>query len=277
MSENTRRGRRRIRCRAGIRKHPARAGLQAGTRRATFGDERSLHPDAATETVKAIIFDAGNTLVWLDHPFIVQTLREHGVEATEEEIVAAEYRAKRLLDELVRSGQAGNDETRGKVFFREIFRQVGLDDDLFPPVAKRLYARHAERNLWSNVRERTAETLEELRRRGYRLGVISNADGRVEALLESVGLLSHFDFVIDSALVGVEKPDPRIFRMGCERLGVAPEEAVYVGDIYEIDVVGARGAGMEAVLVDPLGRWAELDCHRIAAIHELPAWLDRAA
>ncbi|HEX2188183.1 MAG TPA: HAD-IA family hydrolase [Longimicrobiaceae bacterium] len=227
--------------------------------------------------MKAIIFDAGNTLVWLDHPFLVQLLREQGVEATEEEIAAAEYGAKRVLDEQVRSGAAGTDESRGRVFFREIFRQVGLADDRFGPVSERLYARHAERNLWSSVRERTAETLEELRRRGYRLGVISNADGRVEALLESVGLRPHFEFVIDSARVGMEKPDPRIFRMGLERLGVAPEDAVYVGDIYEIDVVGARRAGMAAVLIDPLGRWTELDCDRVAGIHELPAWLDGAA
>jgi putative hydrolase of the HAD superfamily len=227
-------------------------------------------------TVKAIIFDVGNTLVWLDHPYLVELLREHGVEATEEEIVAAEYGAKRVLDEMVRSGRAGSDESRGRVYFHEIFRQVGLGDDAFAPVAQRLWARHAERNLWGRVHERTAETLAELRRRGLRLGVISNADGRVEALLETVGLREHFDFVIDSALVGMEKPDPRIFRMGLERLGVAPEDAVYVGDIYEIDVVGARGAGMAAVLVDPLNRWTDLDCDRIAAIHELPAWLDRA-
>ncbi|HEV2735477.1 MAG TPA: HAD-IA family hydrolase [Longimicrobiaceae bacterium] len=226
--------------------------------------------------MKAIIFDVGNTLVWLDHPYLVELLREHGVEATEEEIVAAEYGAKRVLDEMVRAGRAGTDESRGRVYFHEIFRQLGLADDAFAPVAQRLWARHAERNLWGRVRERTAETLAELRRRGLRLGVISNADGRVEGLLETVGLREHFEFVIDSALVGVEKPDPRIFHMGLERLGVAPEDAVYVGDIYEIDVVGARGAGMAAVLVDPLGRWTELDCDRIAAIHELPAWLDRA-
>lgn len=226
--------------------------------------------------MKAILFDAGSTLVWLDHPYLVQLLHEHGVEATEEEVVAAEYGAKRLLDRLVRSGEAGNDESRGRVFFREIFRQLGMDDALFPAVEKRLYARHAERNLWGNVRERTAEALEELRRRGYRMGVISNADGRVDALLESVGLRPYFDFVIDSAVVGVEKPDPRIFRMALERMGVEPEEALYVGDIYEIDVVGARGAGMPAVLIDPLGRWTDLDCDRIAAVSELPAWLDRA-
>ena len=226
------------------------------------------------KAVKAIIFDVGNTLIWLDHPYLVELLREHGVEATEEEIVAAEYGAKRVLDEMVRAGRAGNDESRGRVYFHEIFRQLGLADDAFAPVAQRLWARHAERNLWGRVRERTGETLAELRRRGLRLGVISNADGRVEGLLETVGLREHFEFVIDSALVGMEKPDPRIFCMGLERLGVAPEEAVYVGDIYEIDVVGARAVGMTAVLVDPLNRWTELDCDRIAAIHELPTWLD---
>lgn len=225
--------------------------------------------------MKAILFDAGNTLVWLDHPFIVRTLREHGVEATEAEIAAAEYGAKRVLDGMVRTGRAGNDESRGRVYFQEIFRQIGMDDALFPSVSKRLYARHAEHNLWGNVRERTAETLEELRRRGLRLGVISNADGRVDALLESVGLRPYFDFVLDSTVVGIEKPDPRIFRMALERMGVEPEEALYVGDIYEIDVVGARGAGMRAVLIDPLGRWGELDCDRIAAVSELPQWLDR--
>ena len=225
--------------------------------------------------MKAILFDAGNTLVWLDHPFMVQALREHGAEATEDQILAAEYGAKRLLDELIRSGNAGNDESRGRVYFREILRQLGVDDALFPGVAKTLYARHAERNLWCNVRGRTAETLEELRRRGYRLGVISNSDGRIEALLESVGLRPWFDFVIDSGEVGIEKPDPRIFRIALDRLGVEPAEALYVGDIYEIDVVGARAAGMHAVLIDPLDRWDELDCDRIRGVDELPEWLER--
>ncbi|MDP9349634.1 MAG: HAD-IA family hydrolase [Gemmatimonadota bacterium] len=225
--------------------------------------------------MKAILFDAGNTLVWLDHPFLVQALREHGVEAREEEILAAEYGAKRLLDELVRTGNGGTDETRGKVYFREVFRQLGVDDALFPALARTLFARHAERNLWSRVRERTAETLEELRGRGYRLGVISNADGRVEGLLESVGLRPYFDFVIDSAVVGIEKPDPRIFQLACARLGLHPGEALYVGDIYEIDVAGARRAGMRAVLIDPLDRWGELDCDRIRGVEELPAWLER--
>src|SRR5687768_702008 len=226
---------------------------------------------------RAVIFDAGNTLIWLDHPFIVELLREHGVETSVEALMAAEYHAKLRLDELVRSRAPGGDRVRGETFFGEIFQRIALPEDRIPSVAQRLWARHAERNLWCNVRERTAETLEELRRRGYRLAVISNADGRAESVLEAAGLLPHLEFVIDSALVGVEKPDPRIFHMACERLGVAPEDAVYVGDIYEIDVAGARAAGMRAILVDPLWRWGDYDCERIRAIHELPALLESVA
>jgi HAD superfamily hydrolase (TIGR01549 family) len=222
--------------------------------------------------IRAVLFDAGNTLVWLDHPFIVELLREHGFEVDEHRILEAEYGAKLLLDELVRTGRT-TDSTRGPIYFAEVFRQLGIPEERFAALAQRLWARHAERNLWCGVREHTAETLEQLRASGLKLGVISNADGRVEALLELLGLRGHFDFVIDSTVVGVEKPDPRIFRLGLEQAGVEAHEAVYVGDVYEIDIVGARGAGMLPFLIDPLGRFDQMDCERIAGIDELPARL----
>lgn len=115
--------------------------------------------------LKAVLFDAGNTLIWLDHPFIVQLLREHGVETTTEGLMEAEYGAKLLMDQMARDTTT-DERTRGRIFFAEIFRRVGLDDGSFAPVAQRMFARHAERNLWGGVRERTAETLDELRRRG---------------------------------------------------------------------------------------------------------------
>ena len=227
-------------------------------------------------TPRAVLFDAGNTLIWMDHPFIVELLREHGVETTVEQLMEAEYGAKLLMDELAREGST-DERTRARVYFAEIFRRVGADEASFAPLAQRLFARHAQANLWGNVRERTAETLEELRRRGYRLGVISNADGRVEELLQAVGLRPHFELVIDSGVVGIDKPDPRIFQLAAERMGVQPAEAVYVGDIYEIDVQGARAAGMQAILIDPLQRWTDRDCDRIAAIHDLLDVLPEAA
>nr|ANY58062.1 Haloacid dehalogenase [uncultured bacterium] len=218
--------------------------------------------------LKAVLFDAGNTLIWLDHPFVVELLREHGVETSVEGLMGAEYGAKLLMDAMAR--ETGMDErTRGKVFFAEIFRRVGVAEADFSAIAQRMFARHAERNLWGNVREHTVETLDALRRRGYRLGVISNADGRAEQALDAAGLRPHFELVIDSGLVGIDKPDPRIFHLAAERLGVRPHEAVYVGDIYEIDVQGARAAGMQAILIDPLWKWDDLDCTRIRGLHDL--------
>jgi putative hydrolase of the HAD superfamily len=73
--------------------------------------------------------------------------------------------------------------------------------------------------------------------------------------------------------VGVEKPDPRIFHLACERGGVTCDEAVHVGDVYEIDVLGARAAGVHPLLIDPDGLHADADCERIPAITDLPRWL----
>ncbi len=69
--------------------------------------------------------------------------------------------------------------------------------------------------------------------------------------------------------MGIDKPDPRIFHLAAERMGVRPADALYVGDIFEIDVEGARAAGMHAVLLDPLWKRDDLDCDRIRAIPDL--------
>jgi putative hydrolase of the HAD superfamily len=101
------------------------------------------------------------------------------------------------------------------------------------------------------------------RARGLRVGVISNSNGTVRALLAALGLARHLHFVIDSFEVGVEKPDARIFSLALAEAGVAPGEAVYVGDLYSVDVRGARAAGLSAILLDPGGHWGERDCPRV--------------
>jgi putative hydrolase of the HAD superfamily len=224
-----------------------------------------------------LLFDAGNTLVWLDHPFLVELLGEHGVRTTPRALLEAEHGAKLHLDRLVREGRGGDDRARAGAFFARVFEGVGVPPEHLPALADRLRSRHRERNLWCRVAEGTPATLAALREAGHRLGVVSNADGRVEALLESLGLRAYFDVVVDSGTVGVEKPDPRIFALALERMGAAPEDAVYVGDIYEIDVIGARAAGMRALLLDPLGRFGDLDCETLSSLDELPARLARPA
>jgi putative hydrolase of the HAD superfamily len=220
--------------------------------------------------MKLILFDAGNTLVWVDHPFLVELLREHGHVATSDELLAAEYLAKAVLDRMIRNGKGGTDATRLPLYFSEVFRTLGVPEFEIPGLAAQVLERHARKNLWCRVRPGTEEALRELRARGHALAVISNSDGRIESILHEAGLTRHLDFVIDSHVVGLEKPDPRIFHLGCARASVVPREAVYVGDIYEIDVVGATAAGLRAILVDPLDRWAALGCERISGVDQLP-------
>ena len=107
------------------------------------------------------------------------------------------------------------------------------------------------------------------RERGFRVGVVSNADGRVAALLEAAGLAPHLETIVDSHLEGVEKPDPEIFRRALARLGVAAHRTAYVGDIFAIDVLGARAAGLSAILIDETGAYADAECPRIASLAEL--------
>src|SRR5262249_35546807 len=112
------------------------------------------------------------------------------------------------------------------------------------------------------------EALEAARGAGLVVGVISNSNGSVGLALERAGLAPLLDFVIDSSVVGVSKPDPRIFRLGLDAAGASPDATVYVGDSYFVDVVGARRAGLGAVLFDP-GRLADArDCVVAASLSD---------
>jgi putative hydrolase of the HAD superfamily len=144
---------------------------------------------------------------------------------------------------------AGTDKERAAAYLETLFLSGGVPAQRLGEVRECVGRMHEERHLWSAVAAGCRESLARLRAAGLRLGVVSNSDGRVEQALQAAGLRQYFDVVVDSALIGVEKPDPRIFQAALTALGVAPEEALYVGDLYEIDVVGARAAGIEAVLL----------------------------
>jgi putative hydrolase of the HAD superfamily len=98
---------------------------------------------------------------------------------------------------------------------------------------------------------------------------VSNADGTVERGLTRAGLRGLLDDVVDSHVVGFEKPDPRIFAHALERSGAAPGTTLHVGDLYAADVVGARAAGLHALLLDPHGDWPPVDCARLPDVAAL--------
>jgi putative hydrolase of the HAD superfamily len=220
-----------------------------------------------------LFFDAGNTLVHLDHPFLLRLCADRGVHSTEADLLAAEYVARKEVDALFRSGKKTDDTERWHLYFRTVLSEIGVAPDDLPGYVDPLTSRHRELNLWSRLLDGTGDVLDQLAGSGYRLGVISNSDGRIEDLFREVGILHHFEIVVDSGRVGVEKPEPEIFRIASSQMGVEPEDALYIGDIYEIDIVGAWRAGMQAVMIDPLDQRHELGCPRITSILELPRYL----
>lgn len=225
------------------------------------------------DNLRAIFLDAGNTLIHLDRPRIFDAYASVGVDADEAKFVEAEHEARKRLARRAQEGGTGTEEHVWEEYFLTLFRRCGVPSEALPDVGRRVREMHEEQHLWTRVEPGTAEALEALRERGYRLGVVSNADGTVENLLEDAGLRPHLDVVVDSHRVGVEKPDPRIFSIALERMGADADESLYAGDLYAVDVVGAREAGLSAVLVDPLER-IDYPCDSIRSVRELPAYLD---
>lgn len=225
-------------------------------------------------TVEAVLLDAGNTLLFVDPRRVLPLVREIGrVDAGPEDFAAAERSARRRLAAMVEEGHRGTEPDLWADYFRTLLRECGVQEGRVEAVGEWIVREHDERHLWSRVERGTVRALEALRDAEYRLAVISNADGRVEALLEETGLRPHFEFVIDSDVVGVEKPDPRIFRMAVERLELEPGRCLYVGDLHPVDVVGARAAGLRAVLLDPFDVVMEAPVDRIASVRDLPDYL----
>ncbi len=215
--------------------------------------------------LRAVLFDAGNTLLFLDYARMAEGVGA----ALDLPLTGASLSRHASAAAQAMERARGTDRERAAAYLETLFQLGGVGRERLGELHDCLMRMHRERNLWSGVADRSAAALGRLRSAGLRLGVVSNSDGRVEEALEAAGLRQYFDVVVDSALVGVEKPDPRIFHAALAALGVAPEEALYVGDLYKVDVVGARAAGMEAILLGTLPADGELPCRTTSSLEEL--------
>jgi FMN phosphatase YigB (HAD superfamily) len=208
--------------------------------------------------VDLLCLDAGNTVVFLDHARLARACVEAGFDTTAEALVAAEGQAKLALDrgallECAWSEAAvASAQGWGRVV-GTIVRRAGLPLDRVPAMLDALWLQHRALNLWCLVPEGLPAALDRVRALGVRVAVVSNSEGMLEQLLARVGVLGSLDLVLDSGIVGVEKPDPRIFEIALHRFGVAPARALHLGDNFGTDVLGARAAGLRVALVDPHG------------------------
>ncbi len=202
-----------------------------------------------TSRPQALLLDAGNTGVFLDHGVVAATLAELGHQVEVASLVSAQRKANQQYARALHRG-AGH-ENGWQRFMSSWLGAAGVERAEVARAVVRLRAVHDELNLWRKVPAGLTEALAQLRETGVLLGIVSNSEGKIDHLFAQVGLDQTFDAVIDSALEGVSKPDPEIFYRACRKLGVEPGRSLYAGDIPEVDIVGARRAGLDAVLIDP--------------------------
>ena len=205
--------------------------------------------------VRAVLFDAGHTLLYA-HPDLgtvyAETTAALGVRLAPETFVAAFAPAFREHVKVYQASGHASDEqdylmwraiTRGIWEGIPELRTIGFDGWF-----EALYRRFGEAGAW-RLYDDVLDVLRELRARGLRLAVVSNWDSRLQGIAEGLGLAGLVDAMVISAVAGVRKPDPGIFRVALDALKVRAEEAVHVGDLPEEDVAGALAAGVRPVLI----------------------------
>jgi putative hydrolase of the HAD superfamily len=224
--------------------------------------------------LRAILFDAGNTLVRIDYAAIAAALAERGIAVSVDDVMRAEWRARVRLDTdtfapAQEKGEVASTETRTthSRYLAYVLEGVAITDPTLVDAMdtwRRGY--NQPLGLWTAPEPAAIPALRLARARGLRTGVISNSNGTIKEILARLELLPLLDFALDSSEEGVEKPAPAIFERALARAGVTAAEAAYVGDLYSIDVRGARRAGLEAVLLDPGGCWGARDCPTVATV-----------
>jgi len=225
----------------------------------------------------AVFLDAGNTLITLDHALVCEVLAAEGVRVAPQALARAEAAARPAVSRLLGGGVSSEGGDTFTFYVRRILERLADDHgrpipepgDLPKRVVAALRQGVPTQRLWSQVLPGVPEALQMLRNAGFCLVVVSNSDGTVEDGLASLGLRELVHGVVDSAVVGAEKPDPAIFRYALDLAGTEPDRTLHVGDLFSVDVLGARAAGLHAVLLDPYGDWDDVDCPRVPDLQSL--------
>ena len=214
--------------------------------------------------VEAVVLDVGGVLL-VPHPEpVAAALATVGISIDPASVVRAHYAGVRALDETVQPAEANWQ------YLAAYARALGVPDAALERAAGLLGPLWTgpSPELWRQPVPGSLDGLRRLAGTGRRLAIVSNSDGTVEALLTAHQVCQIGEgagvpvcAIVDSTIVGVAKPDPRIFHALVEQAGIVPERAVYVGDTVRYDVLGARAAGLHPIHFDPYGDCASLDDH----------------
>jgi putative hydrolase of the HAD superfamily len=231
--------------------------------------------------IRTVLFDFDRTLgqAKSHYGMYVQAAEEHGVVVSKDQLGAAD------LDDAWAQwdtplGQDHSDQSVDEATFAEVRREIarvrlraaGVDcsDEQLERITTRIADRegHADQYM---LYDDTVPALEQIGRAGVQSLIVSNHVWRLPEIIRALGGSARFEGVLTSARIGVRKPHPKIFEAAMRLAGTGPRETIYVGDSYKHDVVGARGVGMEAILIDRDGRTEgqQLDVTVIHTLEEL--------
>jgi putative hydrolase of the HAD superfamily len=217
----------------------------------------------------AVLFDAGGVLVLPDPTVIAPLLNFYGADPT----VAAHRRAHYAA--MAAKSKAGSSEAEWLVYDETYVASVGVRDADLAEAADVLN-RTRTPDLWRWPIPETLAALQRLAGAGVPMGVVSNASGQVEGSLNrsvcqvGAGAFTAMRCIVDSQVVGVEKPDARIFEFALPHFAeFVPKRIAYVGDSVAMDIVSSRAAGLHSILIDPYNDHDGADFERVSSVEVL--------
>ena len=229
----------------------------------------SRTPVDSIATIQTLFLDAGGVLIFPNWERVSEAFHRHGITISPSALRDAEPAVKFEMDD-ARRMTGTRDADRGSQMFNSVLDMAGAPRSAARDAAlSELYAYHTEHNLWEYVPPDVKPALRRLRASGLTLAVVSNANGTVGKAFDRTGIRECFDAVGDSHVEGVEKPDPRFFDIVLQRTRSRAETTLHVGDLYHVDVIGARRAGLRAMLYDPHDLYGAFDVMRVRSLGEL--------
>lgn len=225
--------------------------------------------------IRAIFFDIGDTLVF-DHPPLIERVRmaieSVGLSYKKEEMprafrAAEDYAISRYLDGVPFDDPAVRGECA-----KIILRVLGLGEVGEGRLVE-LGAAYAAISFERRLHPNAIPLVEELKRRGFTVGAISDWEETLPSLLAELKLAPHLEAMAVSGVVGATKPSPLLFQAALSQAGVGASESIHIGDYYELDVAGARAAGMTPLLFDWKERTPDADCARVTSFDQLRYYL----
>jgi HAD superfamily hydrolase (TIGR01662 family) len=222
-----------------------------------------------------LLLDAGGTVLFPKFNWIASILSSKGFEVDPIKIFKEFSYLNYQIDDTLRKGK--NNPWNNEWFLKTLVSRLSIPEKIAEEVSSLVIKEEIENGLWASTFDGVKNALKSLKNEGYSMSIVSNSDGRVEKMIKDVGLREYFDKVYDSYIVGYSKPAKEIYELALKELSLDAQDALFVGDMFYIDVLGANSCGIAAVHLDPFGYYQNWKGARIKGVEELPNLLNDAS